>query len=263
MILYEDENWTLGLLLGQDYSHLKGQSRVKIELDLWPSPLISIPEQVHGCKIRDASDTKGCDGLIIKMPSSAVGVLSADCYSLALFGKSKGVLMHAGRQGVLNGILAQARAALASEEELVLFIGPGIANYEIKGLVEQIRALGYGAFLQGDCLDLRGIIRAQAEVLGITNIKDCDIDSASKAGFFSHRRGEAGRHLTYLYKKPDASMLARLLEAKAASFADDLNYELALLLCQKKEEGFGFNEGLSGGLDLKELLQKLQDLEDL
>ncbi len=140
-----------------------------------------------------------CDGLISSEKGVALCVLSADCLPLLLWHKKGFVAaLHSGRKGCFENILANAVKAIKSRDEslenggFTLLIAPGICqkNYEISGEILALAKEKFAEFVSENRLDLKGIVRRQAQELGICDIRDCDICSFEDERFFSYRRGD-------------------------------------------------------------------------
>jgi YfiH family protein len=107
-------------------------------------------EQVHGSAVgrvgaddagrgvaRHADAIAGVDALVTDEPDLALVVLTADCVPLLLVGERAVGAAHAGRRGLVDGVVEAAVAALCDlgerPEDLVALIGPsvGACCYEL------------------------------------------------------------------------------------------------------------------------------------
>ena len=140
-----------------------------------------------------------CDGLISSEKGIALCVLSADCLPLLLWHKKGFVAaLHSGRKGCFENILASAVQAIKSRDEslknsdFTLLIAPGICqkNYALSGEILALAKEKFAEFVCKNRLDLKGIVKRQAQELGICDIRDCDICSFEDERFFSYRRGD-------------------------------------------------------------------------
>ncbi|WP_297194171.1 polyphenol oxidase family protein [uncultured Campylobacter sp.] len=150
-----------------------------------------------------------CDGLVTDKKHIALCVLSADCLPLILWHKSGFIAnLHSGRQGSFDNILKNAIFLLEKKgvksSELNLFIAPSICfkNYEIAGDVLSYAKTNFNDFVYENKLDLKAIVKDEAEKLGITNIIDSGICTFDDERFFSYRRDKSQqRFVTVAYLK--------------------------------------------------------------
>jgi YfiH family protein len=165
--------------------------------------------QVHGARVFEA-DGRGIvtpgkdfdqgDGIWTNEPGRALGLITADCYPVALAratGQPRLVVLHVGWRGLLAGIVENGVTAV--DGPAVAAVGPGIGPccYEVGEEVrEPFRArFGDGA-LHRNKLDLGGAIEAALMAAGVERVErtgrctSCEPDL-----FFSHRRdhGRTGR----------------------------------------------------------------------
>lgn len=174
--------------------------------------------QVHGREIvelRQAGEQPTADGLI--SDTLPLAVLVADCLPVILLAESadrtRAAAVHAGRQGVLNGILPTAvdRLKALGAERVEAWIGPAIcaACYEVP---EQMRAESVALLPElfastswgTPSLDLRAGATAQLEKAGvrINQIERCTLEEPE---LFSHRASqqtgrEQGRFAGLVYR---------------------------------------------------------------
>jgi YfiH family protein len=146
--------------------------------------------QVHGTRVVvDADSIEEADGQVTTAPGVAAMVVVADCLPVALAGRERVGMVHAGWRGLAAGVLeagAEATGAVAAA------IGPGIGPccYEVG---DDVRAV-FGTSER--TLDLKAIARARLEAAGVRDIHDCGLCTSCDAErFFSHRRdrGVTGR----------------------------------------------------------------------
>jgi copper oxidase (laccase) domain-containing protein len=126
--------------------------------------------------------------------------LTADCLPVALTrrnGSPALALLHAGRLGLLEGILEAGVAALGGTN-LAAAVGPGIGPccYEVgDDIVETYRARFGSAAVRGRNLDLWAVAERILRDAGVESVERVDVCTACNADFFSHRRdrGVTGR----------------------------------------------------------------------
>jgi hypothetical protein len=126
--------------------------------------------------------------------------VTADCLPIAL-GRLNGrpalALLHAGRLGVLEGILEAGAATLGGR--LAAVIGPGIGPccYEVgPEIADAYRARFGGGVLSGSNLDLWSASERVLREAGVESVERLDVCTACNPDrFFSHRRdgGVTGR----------------------------------------------------------------------
>jgi YfiH family protein len=146
-------------------------------------------------------DDGGYDGLVAAVPGIPVGVLVADCVPVLLADRGAGVVAtaHAGRAGLLGGVLEAVVAAMAARGarrgRIRAVLGPsaGACCYEVPrtmqdaacAVVPAVRATTRSGT---PALDLRAGCRAllaTAGVEAVTELGGCTIDDES---LFSYRR---------------------------------------------------------------------------
>jgi purine-nucleoside/S-methyl-5'-thioadenosine phosphorylase / adenosine deaminase len=119
--------------------------------------------------------------------------LTADCLPIALArtnGAPALALLHAGRRGLLEGIVEAGVAALGGK--LVAVVGPGIGPccYEVgDDIAADYRARFGGAALHGRNLDLWTAAARLLHDAGVESVERLDLCTAcNPERFFSHRR---------------------------------------------------------------------------
>ena len=174
--------------------------------------------QVHGCRVVELWGYETAeqlaeiqaDALISARPGLAVGVLTADCVPVLIEAQSRGMVaaVHAGRAGMLAGIVPVAVAALiergASLDDLRIAVGPHIAaeSYEVgEGLWAELPEAAQHRAADGRiCCDLAGLLRQQCNALGLRadQIDWLAVDTLNSPNHHSYRRdaGAAGRQLS-------------------------------------------------------------------
>ena len=159
---------------------------------------LSLNRQLHGRTVQRAQAgerARDGDGLWSDEPLLPMLAFSADCLPIAL-ARTNGAapalaLLHAGRLGLLDGIVQSGVAALGGGR-LAAIVGPGIGPccYEVG---EEIRAAYRARFgthvLNGRNLDLWAAAGDVLVEAGVETVERLDICTACNGDrFFSHRR---------------------------------------------------------------------------
>ena len=193
----------LGRLTEDDPSNVE-ENRRRLCAQVGADPRrLAMNRQVHGARVNRASagrrDSSG-DGLWTEEPGLPLLKVTADCLPIALARTNGGpglALLHAGRVGLLEGIVEAGVAALGGPARAV--IGPGIGPccYEVG---DEIRAAYRSRFggdvVQGRALDLWTAAERALQAAGVASIVRIDLcTSCNPEEFFSHRRdgGVTGR----------------------------------------------------------------------
>lgn len=159
-------------------------------------------------------DLKG-DGLISDEKGVALCVLSADCLPLLLWHKDGIVAaLHSGRQGTFENILASCVCAFKKanagfeNKDLRLFIMPGICqrHYELGGEVLDYAREHFDDFLSDRRLDLKALVRMQAENLGIKEVLDVDLCTFEDENFPSYRRNQTHKRFVSVIVLKDSDV---------------------------------------------------------
>lgn len=158
---------------------------------------LALNRQVHAAAVnRAAPGERGRDGdgLWTDEPGIPMLKVTADCLPVAL-ARRKGrepalALLHAGRLGLLEGILEAGVGALGGR--LAAAIGPGIGPccYEVgEDIAESYRARFGADALRGRNLDLWTVAERVLRSEGVESVERLDLCTACNAEqFFSHRR---------------------------------------------------------------------------
>jgi hypothetical protein len=200
----------LALHVGDDPAAV-GANRQR--LAAWAGAPVRFARQVHGTRVAVAAgpgsdlDDAGAagepeaDALVSAAPGVPVAVLVADCLPVLLADAEAGVVgaAHAGRRGLLAGVLprtVEAMAALGADPaRLRVAVGPaaGACCYEVPQDLHD-EAVGVLPQLTGTTtwgtpsLDLRGAAVAQLRslgVAGVTTVGGCTVEDAT---LYSYRR---------------------------------------------------------------------------
>jgi YfiH family protein len=159
---------------------------------------LAMNRQVHGAVInrarRGARDTDG-DGLWTDEHGVPMLKFTADCLPIALArtnGQPALALLHAGRLGLLEGVVDAGVAALGGRARAI--IGPGIGPccYEVGPEIRTAYTARFGNdAVAGTHLDLWTAAARALREAGVTDVERTDVCSAcNPADYFSHRRDE-------------------------------------------------------------------------
>ena len=162
--------------------------------------------QVHGNEVIEVDSNSNspvtADALITRQAGLPLAVLCADCLPILIKGSKIVGAIHAGRRGILNGIIAEtiSRMRALGGDNLVATIGPAICSrcYEVD-LPMYLDAISHNAELatntETHCLDLKRAARSQLSFQGV-EVSDLEICTAHDSNFFSYRRdGITGRNV--------------------------------------------------------------------
>jgi YfiH family protein len=165
---------------------------------------LSMNRQVHAATVnRAAAGERGKpgDGLWTDEPGVPMLKLTADCLPVAL-ARTSGTpglaLLHVGRLGLLEGIVAAGVAALGGGP-VAAAVGPGIGPccYEVGAEIRADYRRRFGsAVVHGRNLDLWTATERALREAGVASIERVDLCTACNPDlFFSHRRdaGVTGR----------------------------------------------------------------------
>ena len=197
------DSFNLGDHVGDASKSVEGNRQIL--QGLISQPKLKFMNQVHGNEVvevdEDSTSPITADALFTRSKGVPLVVLSADCLPILIKGENIVAAIHAGRKGILNGIIGKVieRLRSISNGEYVATIGPAICEkcYEVD-LEMYLDAIGREPSLatnpDSHCLDLK---RAATEQLKIRNIKvvDVGICTAHDLKYFSYRRdGITGRN---------------------------------------------------------------------
>ena len=164
---------------------------------------LAMNRQVHAATVRRArAGERGNEGDGLWTAERGLPMLkvTADCLPVALVrrnGQPALALLHAGRLGLLEGILEAGVAALA-DGSLAAAVGPGIGPccYEVGDEIRDAYRSRFGpTALRGRNLDLWAVAERVLRTAGVASVERIDVCTACSAEFFSHRRdgGKTGR----------------------------------------------------------------------
>lgn len=164
---------------------------------------LAMNRQVHAATVnRAVAGERGRegDGIWTDEPALPMLKVTADCLPIALAranGRAGLALLHAGRLGLLEGIVEAGVATLGGK--LAAVVGPGIGPccYEVGGeIAAAYRARFGGSAARGRNLDLWTVSERVLRDAGVESVERLDLCTACDPDrFFSHRRdgGVTGR----------------------------------------------------------------------
>ncbi len=156
---------------------------------------LALNRQVHAATVNRAEAGERMqegDGLWTDEPGVPMLAFSADCLPIALArmnGEPGLALLHAGRLGVLAGILQAGVAALGGP--IAAIVGPGIGPccYEVgEDILAAYRARFGSDAVEGRNLDLWTAAERVLREAGVEDVERLDVCTACDDRFFSHRR---------------------------------------------------------------------------
>ena len=190
-----------------------------------PAERMAYMNQVHGADVVEVaaplpSRSPQADALVTRERGLALVVLVADCVPVLLADPRAGVVaaVHAGRPGVVAGVVAAALAAMrdlgASPAAIQAWLGPAVGGccYEVPAkLQDEVAAVVPATVAAGGrtrwgtpSLDLRAGVRAVLEQAGVAQVRTvggCTVDEAERS--FSYRRdGVTGRQAGVVWLAP-------------------------------------------------------------
>lgn len=165
--------------------------------------------QVHGTGVHEVGTDPGAApevgrepeaDAVVAGPGVAVGVLVADCVPVLLADPVAKVVgaVHAGRRGLLAGVVEAALAAVAARgsrpEDLRAVVGPAICGqcYEVPADVrDEVAAVVPGTASTTSwgtpALDLPAGVRHRLAAAGVADVTDLGMCTLTDGAWFSHR----------------------------------------------------------------------------
>lgn len=196
------ESLNLGLLTDDEPGNVEENRRRLCDAVGAETGRLAMNRQVHATTVnRAAAGERGRegDGLWTDEPGVPMLKLTADCLPVALArrnGEPALALLHAGRLGLLEGILQAGVALLGGH--VAAAVGPGIGPccYEVgDDIADTYRSRFGNAAVRGRHLDLWSVADSILREAGVESVERVDICTACNSEFFSHRRdgGVTGR----------------------------------------------------------------------
>ena len=206
------DSFNLGVHVGDDPDHVAAnRARLARELRV-PADQVCWMTQVHGTGVvvLDAPPdgaVPDCDALVTATPGLVLCVLVADCVPVLLADPVAGVVaaVHAGREGVRQGVVPAALAAMAGlgsrPGDVQALLGPAVcgACYEVpRAMQVQVARVARSAAVTTrkgtPGLDLRAGIAEVLAGAGVGQVVHDPRCTAEDRFLFSHRRdGVTGR----------------------------------------------------------------------
>lgn len=193
------QSLNLGGAAGDDPDHVRANRA--IAADLLGAP-VAYAHQVHGTDVLEPGCTDGTGDALLGT-EHGVGVLVADCVPVLLAGPGLVAAVHAGRRGLLAGVVQNALAAMdargAGATHAV--IGPAICGrcYEVPADLRDDAeavdpALGATTSWGTPSIDLAAGVAAVLRRAGVSRIDDVGLCTYQDHRFYSYRReGRTGR----------------------------------------------------------------------
>jgi YfiH family protein len=190
------ESLNLGLLTHDDAEHVAENRRRLCSAIGADHESLSMNKQMHSATVNRAEPGRRGeegDGLWTDERGLPMLKLTADCLPIALarvHGSPGLALLHAGRRGLLEGIVEAGVAALGGN--VVAAVGPGIGPccYEVgEDIADDYRARFGSAGVRGRYLDLWTVAELLLHDAGVESVERLDLCTACHPEqFFSHRR---------------------------------------------------------------------------
>lgn len=211
----------LGYAVGDDPAAVDRNRHLLVR---WAGAPVAYASQVHGAGVlvvsepprADDESVGEADALVSTTPAVAVAVLVADCVPVLLADAAAGVVaaVHAGRRGLVAGVVQAAVAAMVGEGADVgrirAAVGPAIAgeSYEVPAdlqdevvaVVPQSRATtAWGT----PALDLPAGVVALLRSVGVTQVTTDGRDTWKDPALYSFRRAQRTGRFAGLVRPPD------------------------------------------------------------
>ena len=168
---------------------------------------VQVMHQVHGASgaVVDTAtdDVADVDALVTATPGIAIAVLVADCVPIALLGETAVGVVHAGRRGVVDGVVAATVETMRRLDRgrLAAVVGPSICGrcYEVPAdmhddVVARVPAAKTTTSAGTSGLDLPAAVRSQLADAGVMIRDDPHSCTREDVAYYSHRRdGVTGR----------------------------------------------------------------------
>jgi polyphenol oxidase len=165
--------------------------------------------QVHGSRVVTVTDDRAvvpdADALVTRQPGVALAVLVADCVPVLFSAPDAVAVAHAGRRGVLGGVVTATVVTLrelgVDPASIAATVGPAIcgACYEVPAAMQDdvcdVVPAARSTTRQGTRgLDLRAGVLAQLRAAGVEEVGVSPWCTAEHPDLFSYRRdGSTGR----------------------------------------------------------------------
>ena len=197
------ESLNLGLLTADDPRHVAENRRILCSATGTDPSRLALNRQLHGATVNRARaggrEPRG-DALWTEEACLPLLVLAADCIPVVLVrtdGEPALAVVHAGRLGILAGLLDAATRAIGGRLTAAIGPGAGPCCYEVgDDVAAEYRARFGGGIVRGRRLDLWGAAETALHEAGVERVHRFDrCTICDPVHFFSHRRdrGVTGR----------------------------------------------------------------------
>ncbi|MGP4042716.1 peptidoglycan editing factor PgeF [Streptomyces sp. 2A115] len=214
---YEELN--LGGAVGDDPDAVRTNRELAAKaLGLDPARVVWM-NQVHGSDVAQVDGpwptrrTPAVDGLVTATRGLALAVLTADCVPVLLADPVAGVVAaaHAGRPGMIAGVVPEAIAAMeslgADPARIVARTGPAVCGrcYEVPDAMRaEVAAVEPAAYAETSwgtpAVDVTAGVHAQLERLGVRDREQSPVCTLESGDHFSYRRDRTtGRLAGYVW----------------------------------------------------------------
>lgn len=184
---------------------------------------VSWLHQVHGAVVHEvsAASVAGAEGdaLVTARTGSVLAVSMADCAPIALLGRGVVAAVHAGWRGLAEGVVSEAVSRLREIEgrgsgrsgRVRAVLGPCIhvdkydfGAEDLARMVERFGPTVAGRTADGNpAFDLPAAVHAELGRVGVAEVIDVDLCTASSPDHFSHRRdAPTGRQAMFVALRP-------------------------------------------------------------
>lgn len=225
------DSLNIGFHVGDDPGRVRGNREILAStLGLAPDRLTS-PRQRHTDRVSlldneadigqgsrsEESSFDPCDGLVTMLAEAPLLLHFADCVPVVLCGETGNGhpvvgVVHAGRQGLLEGVLDKAASLMVERtgvapRDITAAIGPCIGSccYQVDEKTAAVFAEKFDNCVNDGYLDLRSAAISELRAAGIwrSNIYTLEICTACNDHFYSYRRdGVTGRHGAIAWIEP-------------------------------------------------------------
>ncbi|MDK3256007.1 peptidoglycan editing factor PgeF [Blastococcus capsensis] len=206
------DSFNLGTHVGDDPADVAAnRARVARELGVGEDRLVWM-DQVHGTGVAvvegpQVGPLPATDGIVTATPGLVLAVLAADCVPVLLADSETGVVaaVHAGREGLRQGVLPVALSAMARlgarARHVTALLGPAVcgACYEVPAAMQaEVARIAPAAAVRTRAgtagLDLRAGVEEILRRAGIPEVVQDPRCTVEDPTLFSHRRdGVTGR----------------------------------------------------------------------
>lgn len=211
-ILFTSQAWgNLGLNIGDDESVVL-QRRIDLQKNASVKKIIFM-NQTHSDRVNFVTSEDSivnCDAIITTEKSLGLAVLVGDCVPVLIKSDVAVAAVHAGRVGMVNGIVAKTIRAMKEmgAKNFEAILGPSICDecYEVSPqMYEEVIATVPDSATSADVhrLNLQAGVASQITALGI-EVLNLGICTREYSDFYSHRRSQAeneaqGRQVGLIY----------------------------------------------------------------